>query len=1159
MNVYFKVPLLSLMLCLGFLKMHVFAQNKDHVECLTEFTEEDQLQFDQSRAEMKARNFHQRLNDQMVLIPVTYHITRTSSGTGGVTQQQVDEAMERVNGIYEQFGMSFYQCGPTLIHNQDNLYDYDRDLPSSFLTPMDVANTYNIYFCNTVGTACGFAYYPGGSPDRTVLKSSCITSGTTLEHEIGHSFNLPHTHGGSKENVARPGEGSSNCITAGDGFCDTEADPSLSGQTQSTATCDVSDLGNGPDGLPYRADGKNIMSYAPRKNCRTVFSQEQMDMMYFTASQNSDRTKFTCSDVPTANFDAAISRITCVGDEIQLEDLSEGNQPFGWNWTFAGGSVSNNLVENPIVSYGSVGEYAVTLAVSNNQGNDSETKTGFIKVIDPFIIPYNQDFSSGVIVLDDFYVETNSQSQVLINTTGGETDNGLVLTSKSTDIYYVKARKEKAFHNNPAYTSSVTIPCLDATNASDLTLSFDLKLLYSSNRFYTTFRILVNGEQLGETYNVTSNGEEVWNTINEDISAYAGDFVYITFEANTRSENFNSVFIDNISVTGTANLKPTITSDDQPLFCDGGSTLLVADIDEPGNFTYQWRKDGSDIVGAISDTFTATESGTYTVQMVDGAVEGESNGYYVDVVQTPGAPNVSTIPSCGPGVVTLTAQGEFGINWYEAIDDIQPISTGEIYEVNLAATSQIYVQSKNDVIKGSVGPVDTTFGQGGIHSGGFYLVFDALKSFTIKSAKVYAEGTKIRTLELKDAADNILVTKEILIQDGESIIAIDLLIPEGSGYQIGFSSGAGLYRSNINVAFPYNLDGLVSILESSASSPLDFYYYLYNWEVEEDFPECYGERILVDAVVIPRPEAPQVDEPETVCGGPWQFELEAIGTGQGQLQWYESQLSDVILAVGSIYSTEELSESEDYFVEEVIEINQLNSGGSTIDDMENGGIHAGGFYLIFDANEPFVLKSATVYSEEAKDRTLEARDSTGTVILATKVVSIPLGESKIDIDFAIPAGEGLQIGFTTGADLFRTNVGVAFPYEIGDVVQIKSSTATSNPSGFYYYLYDWEIENSIGQCVGEKSEINITIDVCTETVELEEMEFSVYPNPTSGNITFTYEGNLENLEILNEIGESILWTTEDLYEYDFSDLASGVYFLTATIDNRQLIRKIVVK
>ena len=61
------------------------------------------------------------------------------------------------------------------------------------------------------------------------MANGCANNGSTLPHEVGHFYGLPHTHDQGNELV-----NGSNCATAGDNFCDTPADPNLSGVVNSS-------------------------------------------------------------------------------------------------------------------------------------------------------------------------------------------------------------------------------------------------------------------------------------------------------------------------------------------------------------------------------------------------------------------------------------------------------------------------------------------------------------------------------------------------------------------------------------------------------------------------------------------------------------------------------------------------------------------------------------------------------------------------------------------------------------------------------------------------------------------------------------------------------------------------------------------------------------
>lgn len=89
------------------------------------------------------------------------------------------------------------------------------------------------------------------------------------------------------------------------------------------------------------------------------------------------------SSIPVASFTADNTNIS-TGNSVSFTDQSI-NSPTFWSWTFEGGSPATSTDQNPTVAYSSVGNYDVTLTVTNADGSDSETKTGYITVTDNVI------------------------------------------------------------------------------------------------------------------------------------------------------------------------------------------------------------------------------------------------------------------------------------------------------------------------------------------------------------------------------------------------------------------------------------------------------------------------------------------------------------------------------------------------------------------------------------------------------------------------------------------------------------------------------------------------------------------------------------------------------------------------------------------------------
>src|SRR5690606_4556603 len=75
------------------------------------------------------------------------------------------------------------------------------------------------------------------------------------------------------------------------------------------------------------------------------------------------------------------------GELINFSDSTVGF-PLTWKWTFDGGSPSTSTQQHPKnIRYNQLGEYNVTLVVTNAYGKDSLVRKGYIKVARELLVP----------------------------------------------------------------------------------------------------------------------------------------------------------------------------------------------------------------------------------------------------------------------------------------------------------------------------------------------------------------------------------------------------------------------------------------------------------------------------------------------------------------------------------------------------------------------------------------------------------------------------------------------------------------------------------------------------------------------------------------------------------------------------------------------------
>ncbi|MFQ6609241.1 MAG: hypothetical protein ACE5D7_00430 [Fidelibacterota bacterium] len=229
-------------------------------------------------------------------VPVTFHVVRMDNGSGGLSQARLNTGIEDLNNAAGDSNMRYYQLGETDYIDYSNFYsgiDTYEEI-DSLRTINNIPNTLNIYSTANLNNGnydlCGISTFSWYESQGIVMANSCFATSdnhTTLPHEVGHFFDLYHTHQGSGD---PDGDGiidgqnaefvdGTECEIRGDGLCDTPADPVLSDLV--TGNCTY--IGSYLDGHlePYDPDTHNLMSYSV-KHCRDVVTASQYDKMIYT-------------------------------------------------------------------------------------------------------------------------------------------------------------------------------------------------------------------------------------------------------------------------------------------------------------------------------------------------------------------------------------------------------------------------------------------------------------------------------------------------------------------------------------------------------------------------------------------------------------------------------------------------------------------------------------------------------------------------------------------------------------------------------------------------------------------------------------------------------------------------------------------------------------
>jgi hypothetical protein len=209
-------------------------------------------------------------------------------------------------------------------------------------------------------------------------------------------------------------------------------------------------------------------------------------------------------------------------------------------------------------------------------------------------------------------------------------------------------------------------------------------------------------------YGPTSSSSSSIFTIRSVASTDAGSYtVVVTNSAGSVTSN---------AAVLTINTAPSITTQPSSSSVTAGSAAsfsVVASGTEP--LSYQWRKDGAAISGAISSTYSisstsAGDAGSYTVVVTNSAGSATSNAATLTVTAAATAPSITTQPSAA--TVTASSAASFSVlasgtpaPTYQWKKDGTSISGATASTYTISSTSSSNAGSYTVVVTNSIGSV----------------------------------------------------------------------------------------------------------------------------------------------------------------------------------------------------------------------------------------------------------------------------------------------------------------------------------------------------------------------------------------------------------------------------------------------------------------------
>ncbi len=255
-----------------------------------------------------------RDTDSLLFAPLSIHMVGTNNGSGYFAMNSLLDAFCRLNTDYEPTNIQFFIEGPIHYLNNSAYNNHASVLDGAeMMFAHNIPNTINTYFVSVAAGSCGYNL-PYAGIAMTIQCSG--PNSHTWAHEIAHNLSVQHTFLGWEGGISWDGSiqpnfglpapthvtynytffkdtlildtliidtalvelvDGSNCHLAADRICDTPPDylafrwqcnsDSFSVQTQLD-----------PDSVPFKSDGRNIMSYS-FDNCQSTFTDGQAAMM----------------------------------------------------------------------------------------------------------------------------------------------------------------------------------------------------------------------------------------------------------------------------------------------------------------------------------------------------------------------------------------------------------------------------------------------------------------------------------------------------------------------------------------------------------------------------------------------------------------------------------------------------------------------------------------------------------------------------------------------------------------------------------------------------------------------------------------------------------------------------------------------------------------
>lgn len=251
------------------------------------------------------------------------------------------------------------------------------------------------------------------------------------------------------------------------------------------------------------------------------------------------------------------------------------------------------------------------------------------------------------------------------------------------------------------------------------------------------------------------------------------------------------------------------------------------------------------------------------------------------------------------------------------------------------------------------------------------------------------------------------------------------------------------------------------------------------------------------------------------------------------MDWYTHPNDEDPIQVGASIAFASLTHDTTVYYQHIFEIESTYFG---IND--NAGV--GGYFnfaidraVYFDALTDITIKSAKVYASGAGNRTFTLKNSGGTV-LDTRVIDIPDGESRINLNFHVAAGDDYAIHLNNTNNLSFTGdydgPDLGYPFTAQGLISI---TGNNYNNSFWYFFYNIEVIQGNGNtCTSNRAALNaimspLTVELGNDTLVCNGNSILLSPGADYTEYIWNDDTEDSSLEVTQTGNYAV--TTTDIY------------------------------